>query len=72
MAFFWMNRVTDLLSVKTIVGFDVSHSMCANSRNAMYIAKNYFEYIDILSCAGEKTFDPNATGAYVFLFDWIF
>ena len=25
-----------------------------------------------MSSAGERTFDPNATGAYVFLFDWIF
>ena len=35
MALVWKNRVTDLLSVKTIVGFVASHKMCANSRNAM-------------------------------------
>ena len=35
MAFVWKNRVTDLLCVNTIVGFDVSHSMCANSRKTM-------------------------------------
>ena len=64
--------MTDLLSVRTIVGFAASHKMCANSRNAIYIAKNSFEYMDILSCAGEKIFEPNATGAYVFRFHCIF
>ena len=43
MAFVWKNRVTDLLSVKTIVGFDASHRMCANSRKAMKIAQISFE-----------------------------
>ena len=31
--------VTDALYVKTIVGFDASHRMCANLRNAIWIAK---------------------------------
>ena len=35
MAFVFENRVTDLLSVKTIVGFVASHKMCANSGNAI-------------------------------------
>ena len=35
MALVWKNRVTDLLSVKTVVGFVASHRMCANSSNAM-------------------------------------
>ena len=35
MAFVWKNRKTDLLSIKTIVGFDASHRLCANSRNAI-------------------------------------
>ena len=35
-AFVWKNRVTDLLSVRTTVGFVASHKMCANSRNAIY------------------------------------
>ena len=64
--------MSDLLSVKTIVGFVASYKMCANSGNAIQIAKNSFEYIDILSCAGEKIFEPNATGTYVFRFDCIF
>ena len=34
-AFVWKKRVTDLLSVRTIVGFVASHRMCANSKNAM-------------------------------------
>ena len=34
-AFVWKKRVTDLLSVKTIVGFVASPKMCANSRNAI-------------------------------------
>ena len=38
----------------------------------MYIARNSLEYMDILSSAGEKIFEPNATGAYVFRFDCIF
>ena len=71
-AFVWKKRVTDLLSVKTIVGFVASHKICANSRNAIYIARNSLEFMDILSCAGEKIFEPNATGAYVFHFDCIF
>ena len=62
----------DLLSVRTIVGFVASHRMCANSRNAIWIAKISFEYMDILSCAGEKIFEPKATGAYVFRFDCFF
>ena len=33
--FFRKKRGIDLLSVKTIVGFDASHKMCANSRNVM-------------------------------------
>ena len=38
----------------------------------MYIAKNSFEWKDILICAEEKIFDPYATGAYAFRFDLIF
>ena len=34
-AFVWKKQVTDLLSVKTIVGVVASHKMCANSRNAL-------------------------------------
>ena len=70
-AFVW-KRVTDLLSVRTNVGFVASHKMSANSRNAILIARKSFDYMDILSCAGEKTFEPNATGANVFRFDCIF
>ena len=69
---FGKKPMTDLLSVRTIVGFVASHRMCANSRNALYMAKKSFECKDILSCAGEKIFEPNATGAYVFRFDCIF
>ena len=54
--------MTDLLSVRTNVGFVASHRICANSTNAIKIAKNSFEYMDILSCAGEEIFEPNATG----------
>ena len=62
LAFVWKKLVTDLLSVKTIVDFDASHKMFPNSRNAMQIARNSFERIDIFICAREKIFDPNATG----------
>ena len=62
-AFVWKEPGTDLLSVKTIVGFATSQRMCANVRNTMYKTKNSFEYMKILSCAGEKNFQPNATGA---------
>ena len=34
MALVWKNRVTDLLSVKTIVGFVASHKMCAIASSA--------------------------------------
>ena len=34
-ALVWKNRMTDLLSVKTIAAFDASLGMCANSRNAI-------------------------------------
>ena len=64
--------MTDLFSVRTIVGFVASHKMCAKSRNAMYIARKFFQYMDIFSCAGEKIFEPNATGAHVFRFACIF
>ena len=33
-AFVWKKRVTDLLSVKAIVGFVASHKKCANSKKA--------------------------------------
>ena len=33
-AFVWKKRVTDLLSVPTVVGFVPSHNMCEDSRNA--------------------------------------
>ena len=55
--------VTDLLNVRTFVGFVVSHKVCAHSTKAIQIAKIFFfESMDILNCAGEKTFEPNATG----------
>ena len=69
---FGKKPVTDLLSVRTIIGFVASHRMCANPWNVMYNVENSFEYMDMLSCAGEKVFEPNATGAYVFRFDCIF
>ena len=34
-AFVWKKRVTDLLSVRTFVGFVAAHRVCANSRNAI-------------------------------------
>ena len=34
-AFVWKKRVTDLLPVRTLVGFVVCYKMCANSRNAI-------------------------------------
>ena len=60
-AFVWKKRATDLLSVMTSV-FLASHRMRANSRNAIWIAKNSFEYMDILNCAAEKIFEPFDTG----------
>ena len=36
------------------------------------MAKDSFEYMDILSCAEEFIFKSNAAGAYVLLFDCIF
>ena len=33
--FVWKNSVTELLSVRMIVGFVASYKMCANKRNAM-------------------------------------
>ena len=70
--FVWKKRVNDLLSDRTIVGFVASHRMCANSKSAMYFAKNFFEYMDVLIYAVEKIFEPNATGAYFFRFECIF
>ena len=58
--------------MRTIAGSVASLRMCANSIIAMLIAKNSFEFRDILSCAGEKIFEPNATGAYVFRFHCFF
>ena len=43
MALVWKKRVTDLLSVKAIVGFDTSHRLFAISKNTMQFAKNSFE-----------------------------
>ena len=34
-AFVWKKRVTELLSIKSIVGFDVYHKKRANPRNVM-------------------------------------
>ena len=62
----------DLLSVRTNVGFAASHRICANSKNSIQIAKSSFEYTVIFSCAGEKIFEPNDTGAYSFRFHCIF
>ena len=61
-----------MLSARTIVASVDSHKLCANSRNAFQNINKIFEWIDILSYAGEKIFDPNATGAYVAVFDWVF
>ena len=42
-AFVWKKLVTDLLSVKTIVGFDASHKLCTDSKIDIKITKNFFE-----------------------------
>ena len=55
-AFVGKKRVTDLISVETILGFDASHKTFANSGNAMRTAKTSFEYKDTLSFAGTEKF----------------
>ena len=50
---FERNRWLPFLPVKLIVGFDASHTMCLNWRNATQIAKISFEWIELLSCPGE-------------------
>ena len=70
---FCLNKnLIDLLLVITSVGRVVSHIIWLFSRNAWYIAKNTLQWIDIFSWAGENTFDPNATGAKVFFFEFSF
>ena len=60
----WKNLVTDLLSVRTIVGLLASHRMCPYSKKAWLIARNSLEYIDIFICAGVKTLDPKAINCF--------
>ena len=64
-----LDLVTDLLSVSMIVCIVVSHRMWMYSRKTWYMAKNYWQNLDISSWAGETTHDPNTTGANVFLLE---
>ena len=65
----WRNCLCLEKTCDGFVGFVASHRMCASSTNSMKFAKTSSEYMDILSCAREKNFEPNATSAYIFRFD---
>ena len=42
-AFVWRNRVTDLISVRTIVGFIASHLMCATLEKGQLDCQKFFQ-----------------------------
>ena len=65
-------RVTDLLSVKTIIGVAAFHKTCANRRKTKYVPQIFLYYMENFNGAGKKNYDPNGFGTYVFRFEFIF
>ena len=51
--FFGKKRVTDLFSVKTVVGFDTFHTICSNLRNSIEINKIFSDKLTFLVERGE-------------------